>query len=171
MVTNVRLPKIHEIPPEVDFQNLLGLLQNLSLEKKTQPTLLSRDTHITILLSVVIRVMNVWNQASWYSATCSCLPIWWLIEQVCSLIIECQAYQFVPSTSISRQFVSTPWKILQLIHVPLSWNDDHPSDDSRLCIVAVFLPDRNIFQRIFWTCPSILVGPRNRLCVRLFPPW
>ena len=66
------------------------------------------------------------------------LPIWWLIEQVCSLIIECQAYQFVPSTSISRQFVSTPWKILQLIHVPLSWNDDHPSDDSRLCIVAVF---------------------------------
>ena len=44
--------------------------------------------------------------------------IFWLLVQVCRLTTECQVYQFVPSTSISEQFVCILWTILQLIQVP-----------------------------------------------------
>ena len=62
------------------------------------------------------------------------LSIWWLIEQVCSLIKECQVYRILPSASILRQFVSILLTVLQLIQVPLSWTGDHPSKDLRLCL-------------------------------------
>ena len=79
------------------------------------------------------------------------LPIWWMIKQICSLTMECEAYQFVPKTSMSRQFVSKLLTILQLIRVLPAWIDDHPSTCLRLCKVAPlsFLPVHSIPRRIF----------------------
>ena len=79
------------------------------------------------------------------------LPTWWLIEQVCSPTKECRVYQFVPDISISRQFVSILFTILQLIQVPLLQIDGHPCMVLRLCITALSFgsPVRNISQRIF----------------------
>ena len=94
------------------------------------------------------------------------LSTWWLIEQVCSLTKKCQVYQFVQSTSISRQFVSIFLTIPQLIQVPLSWNGDHPSKGLRLCTVALFF----LFCQLavsfnsFLSVPFQVAGPRNRLC-------
>ena len=59
--TNVRLPKIHWILPEVDFECSRSPAKSES----------SRVTHMTIL-SVVICVMNVRNQTSQAFVTCSC---------------------------------------------------------------------------------------------------
>ena len=83
-----------------------------------------------------------------------CHKLWsilWQIEQVCSLTMECQVHQFLPSTSISRQIVSIHRTILQLIQVPPSWNDDHPCKALKLCtIVPSFcLHIHNISQRTF----------------------
>ena len=74
-----------------------------------------------------------------------------MIEQVCSLTIECQAYQFVPGTSISKEFVSKLWTILPRISVLLLWSGGHPSKDLRLRQVTLSfcLPARNLSQRIF----------------------
>ena len=60
-------------------------------------------------------------------------------------------HQFVPSTSIWRQFVSKLQTFLQQIQVPPAWIDDHPSKGFRLCTVAPLscLPARSIAQRIF----------------------
>ena len=82
-----------------------------------------------------------------------CHRLWsisWSIVQVCSRTTEYQVFQYVPSTSISRLFVSILVTILQLIQVPLSWNDGDPSKDLRLCTTTLSLcsPVRNISQRI-----------------------
>ena len=77
--------------------------------------------------------------------------VWRLLLQICSRTRECQVYQFVPSTSIRRQFVTILLTILPLIHVPISCNGEHPSKDLRLCVTALSFcsPSRNIFHRIF----------------------
>ena len=65
--------------------------------------------------------------------------------------IKCLVYHFVPSTSISRQFVTILLIILQLIQVPVSWNGDHPSMDLKPCRAGPLfcLPVRSISQNIF----------------------
>ena len=65
------------------------------------------------------------------------LFIVWLFEQVWLLTKECRVYQFVPSTSNSRQCVSTILTILQLIQDHLSLNGDDPSKDLRLCVTVL----------------------------------
>ena len=80
--------------------------------------------------------------------------ILWLISQAYWPTAECQVFQFVPSTNISRQFVSKLLTLLQLIRVLPAWIDDHPNNDSKLCKVAC-LPVHSIAQRIFWACPSM----------------
>ena len=82
------------------------------------------------------------------------LSIWWLIEQVCSLNMECRVYQFAPSTSMSRKFLSTLLTTLQLIQVPLSWNGDHPSKDLRLCVTALSFSSSQYLSTHFCVCPS-----------------
>ena len=111
--------------------------------------MLSRVIQMTIL-SVFTCVMNVWNQTSLSFVTSSCPSGDWSC-QFCSRTTRCQVVEFVPSTSISRQFVSILLTILHLIQVPLSWNGDHPSKDLRLCATALSFcsPIRNISQHIF----------------------
>ena len=62
--------------------------------------------------------------------------ILWLVSQACWPTTECHVVQFVPRTSISRQFVSKLLTILQLIRVPPVWIDDNTSKDLKLCAVA-----------------------------------
>ena len=64
---------------------------------------------------------------------------------------KCLVYRCVPSTSMSRQFVSTLSIILQLIQALPFWIGDNPSRDLKLCRAAPLfcLPTRSISQRIF----------------------
>ena len=84
------------------------------------------------------------------------LSILWLLLQACSLTTRCQVVHFVPDTSISGQFASRLLTILQQNQVPLflmiitqarTWDF--------VQLLSFCLPVRNIFQRIFWACPSI----------------
>ena len=68
--TNVRLPKIQKIFPEVDFESS-NVSSNIWVLKKTWSAMLSCITHMTIL-STVVCVMNVWNQTSQAFVTSSC---------------------------------------------------------------------------------------------------
>ena len=106
--TNVRLPKIHKTPPEVDFESSRSSTKFWVLEY-TQSSILSRVAHMT-MLSVVISVMSVRNQSCQTSGA-SLSPFLWLLLQVCWQTIKCLVYQFVPGTSISRRFVSTLFDI------------------------------------------------------------
>ena len=96
--------------------------------------------------------------------------ILWLILQACWLTIECQVVQFVPNTSISRQFASKLLSILQLIRVLHAWIDDLPGKDLKLCRVAPLscLPIHRIAQRIFENVPPC--RKTSLLCAReVFP--
>ena len=88
--------------------------------------------------------------------------ILWLISQACWPTTRCQVVQFVPSTSIARQFVSTPLTILQLIRVPLAaWNVVQVLH----FLVCQFTVSLNAFLSMSFR----VVGPRFSLCVRFFP--
>ena len=67
----------------------------------------------------------------------------------------CFRRQFVPRTSISRQFVSKHLTILRLIQVLPVWIDDHPGKGLKLCTMAPLscYPIRSIAQRIFEHVP------------------
>ena len=80
------------------------------------------------------------------------LSIWWLISQASWPTTECQVVQFVPGTSISRQFVSKLLTILQQTRVRPAWIDK----DLKLCKVAPLscLPVHSTARRNFWACPS-----------------
>ena len=79
------------------------------------------------------------------------VSILWLIEQICSLTIECLVYQYVPNTSVSSQSKGTHLIILQRFPILPSWNCDHPRKNWRLCRIAMAscLPIRNISRHIF----------------------
>ena len=99
--------------------------------------------------------------------------ILWLISQAYSLTRKCWVYQFVPSTCISRHFLSTLLTILQLIQVPLAWNGDHPSKALRLWTTALSFcsPVRNISPRIIehvLPCRRTTQPFWNK---KFFPPW
>ena len=80
--------------------------------------------------------------------------ILWLILQARSRTTRCQVVQFVPSTSISRQFVSKLLTTLQLIPVLPVCIDDHPNKEAKLWIVApLCLPLHSIVQHIFEHVP------------------
>ena len=77
--------------------------------------------------------------------------ILWLILPICSRTTRCQVVQFVPNTSISRQFVSKLLKILQLIPITPVWTDGRPNKDEKLCKVPPLscLPVHSVTQNIF----------------------
>ena len=81
--------------------------------------------------------------------------ILWLPSQVSWPTTECLVFQFVPSTSISIQFVSKLVTNLQLIHVLPAWLDGHPGKDLKLWKTAPqsCLPARSMVQRIFEQVP------------------
>ena len=77
--------------------------------------------------------------------------LWLLLQVWCLTIKKCQVVQFVPNTSMTRQFVSKLLIILQQSQVPPDWIDGHQKKDAKLCKVAPLscLPIHSIAQRIF----------------------
>ena len=148
---NVRLPKIHKIPPEVDFLNLQDPSAKSESLAQSQSTMLRRITHMT-MLSVVICVMNVWNQTSQAFVTCSCPYSDWLSKfvdrpqnvwssnschvQACQDNMWANFWQF--STDSSSSCLN-------------AWIDARPNKDAKLCTVApsFCLPIRSTHQHIF----------------------
>ena len=94
------------------------------------------------------------------------LSICWLIEQVCSLTKGCQAYQFVPGTSFSRQFVrilltiSNWFKFLFLEMVIIqvrTWDF--------VQLPCLFIRQLAVSFNAFLSMSFHVVRPRNSLCV------
>ena len=87
-----------------------------------------------------------------------CHRIWsilWSIVQVCSLTIEYQVFQSMPSTSISEQFESILLTIPLQISILLPWNGGHQGMEWILCrVVESFCsPTNNIVPHISWHDP------------------
>ena len=125
--TNVLLPKIHKTPPEVDFEcNAVPSCPHDNIVDSQ-----SCDEYRKSALSIFCHMPE-------------------LISQACLLTTRCQVVQFVPSTSISRQFVSKLLTFLQRIRVLPAWIDDQSSKDLKLCEAAPpsCLPIHSIAQRI-----------------------
>ena len=166
---------------EVDYGPIMVQHVSHDLESSKSPakseswnnprsTMLSRVAHMT-MLSVVICVMNVWNQ-SCPTSVAKPESILWLLLQVYWQTIKISSLPCGPSTGILEQFVSILLMILQLIQVPPSWIDDHPSKGLKLYTAALsfFLPARSLSQCIFehvlpWRKTTRL------FYVRFFPPW
>ena len=103
--------------------NPQDLLQNWSLETVPICIVWQYFPHDNI---VGIHVCDECMKANELNACHELLSIWWLIEQVCSRTRECQAYQFVLSTSISRQSVNIPF-------------DNSPTDSSSSFLKMVII--------------------------------
>ena len=134
MGTHVRLPNIHKIHPEVDFESSRSPAK-IRVLAKTQSAVLSCITHMTIL-SVINHACGEYRISNELVVCHKFVSIWWLREQACLRTKECQVYRFEPRTSISRPFENTQRTILRLFPTPPSWNCDHPSKAVKLCAIA-----------------------------------
>ena len=148
MGTSVQPPKIRMIFHEVDFESSTSPAKSDPWNKPNWQCWAVFPTWDNIVCSHLCGKCMKSNELN---VGHNLLSILWLIELVCSLTKECQVYQFVPSTSISRQFVSILLAIFQLVPVLLSWKDEYPSKDLRLCRTASSFcwPVRNPSQRTF----------------------
>ena len=127
---NVWLPKMHNVPPEVDFESSRSPAKSESWNN-TNRQMLRRITHMTIL-KVITRVMSVEIQRA------KRLP---QLVQVCVQTKECQAYQFGPNIGISRRFESKLLTILQAFPVlPFRtwWSSRHGIETLYKCSVFLF---------------------------------
>ena len=118
--TDVCFLHIQLMGTNVDLQRYIGFHQMLIFESsrspatseswnKTQPTMLSCDyTHENIACSHLRYECKKSNEPSVCHKLLSML---WLLEQVCFPAKECQVYQFVPHTNVSRQFVQSLRKV------------------------------------------------------------
>ena len=111
MGTNVRLPKIPNISP-ILISNLPSLQQSPSLGITPICNVELDNTHGNIVDShfcdecMRLILPNVCHKL--WSMLC-------LLEQVCLRTMECQVYQFEPSTSISGLFENIHWIILATV--------------------------------------------------------
>ena len=119
--TNVWLPKMHLIPPDVDFW-VFKISCKIGVLKQSQSALLCSISHMT--LSVLTCVMNERYQSIQAFVT-SFGPFLWSIVQVCLLTIEYQVVQYVPRISISEQFERIFLTILPRISILPLWSDGH----------------------------------------------
>ena len=115
-------------------------------------------------LFVITRKMNGRNQTSqaFVTSTCPFCDCW---SKFVYRPNECQVYQFVPSTSILRQFVSVLWTILQpLPTLP-------PSREMKPCTIALsFCCQFTIPFNASLSMTFHVVIPRDSYCVRSLPP-
>ena len=110
--TNVWLPKMHNVPPEVEFESSKSPAKSESWNSPSQHCFGS-NTHIAILF-VFTCVMNVCNQSIQAFVT-GFWSILWSVVQVYSLTVEYQVFQLVPNFNIFEQFESILVTILQQI--------------------------------------------------------
>ena len=79
------------------------------------------------------------------------VSIWGLIQQIYWLTIACRVYQFAPSTSILRQFVS----ILLISSSSLNWWSSKEGLET-LCSCSVFsFANSQYLSTHLWSCPSM----------------
>ena len=84
-----------------------------------------------------------------------CHTLWsilWLIVQVCSLTMEYQVFQYVPSISIFEQFEGKLLTILPRNSILLLWNDGRQCMELILCRVveSSCLPTHSVVPHISW---------------------
>ena len=147
--TYVRLPKIHKIPPEVDFWILKIPQQSLSLGTIPIENAAPNYPHDNVVGS---HLCDECMKSNGPSVRHMLLSIQWLIEQVCWPTTECLVFQFVPRASMSRQFANF-WQFSTDSSSSClnAWIDDRPNKDAKLCIVApsFCLPIRSTDLHIF----------------------
>ena len=147
MGTNVRLPKIHRTPSEVDFESSRSPAKSESWNKPSRQCWAVPPTRQHCRQSLVwwMHEINLAKHVShaWVH--------FWPFLQICWQTTEDLVFQIVPITSMLRQCVSKLLVILRQIQVLLVWIDDHPSKDLQLCNAAplLCLPARSIPPRIF----------------------
>ena len=148
MGTNVLLPKIHKILPEVDFESSRSPAKSESWSK---------------LRRQCWAVLPTWQY-------CRNSLVWWMCEINLANRLSHVWVHFVTALAslfadhsisglpirakykhLKMIFVSKLVIILQLIQFLLVWTDDHPSNDMKLCITAPLscLRIHSIVQRIF----------------------
>ena len=90
------LEQIHKTPPEVDFESSRSLAK-VWLLKQTHSAVPCRVSHMT-MLTIVINVMNVWNQP------CHLSHAWaHFVTNLANLLTTwCQVDQFVPNASMFK---------------------------------------------------------------------
>ena len=119
--TNVWLPKMHNVPPEVDFES--------SRSPAKSETWNSPSLHCSAVFphdnDVCIHMYDEFLK-SIDSGVCHKLwsILWWIVRAY-SLTTEYQVFQFLPGISILEQFESMYLTILQQILFLLLWSGGH----------------------------------------------
>ena len=130
--TNVWLPKIHRIPPEVDFETSKSQ-QSLSIEIIPIYNAVLYFPHGN---AVCHHSCYECNKSSEPSVCHKLSSILWQLVPVCLQTKECQVYQYVTNTSIWENFESILMAILQQIPILLRYIDGHQGMELRLCKAA-----------------------------------
>ena len=133
--TNVWLPKMHNVPPEVDFESSRSP-RKIRVLKQSQSPLFCSITHITILF-VFTCVMNEWYQSIQAFVT----GFGPFCNRSRKLIhIECHLFQFVPIVNILEQFESIRVSILTNFISSYSkwWSSMQGVDTLLSCWVVLF---------------------------------
>ena len=128
--TNVWLPKMHNVPPDVDFESSRSPAKSESWNSPNLHCLavfpcFPHDNTVCI---------NMYDECKISNEIIVCHKPWsilWSIVRVCSLTIEYQVVQYVPSISIWQQFESILLTILPRISFSSSlnwWSSRHGVD-------------------------------------------
>ena len=131
--TKVWLPKTHNVPLQKWLSNLEDLPRNQSLETVPVCIVWQNNPHDNIVC------IHMYDECKISIDSGVCHKLWsilWWIVQACSLTIEYQVFQFVPSISISEQFGSILVTILQQISILLLWSGGHRCMELILCRVV-----------------------------------
>ena len=142
MGTNVWLPERHKFSRSWMW-NLQGLLQSLSLGKILIDSVVPYYPQENIVCG---HSCDECKRSNELNVCHKLLSISWPLVPVCSRTKECQVYQSVPDTSISRRSVSILLTVLQTFPTP--WNYGRPSKELRLCTTAPSFICQ-VFQRTF----------------------
>ena len=158
MGTNVRLPKRHKSRPKVDFESSRSPTKSESWNKSNRPCWAVFPTW------QYCRWSFVWSMYAIKRANrLSQAPVHCVTARV-NLFTD-QTMSSLPIRAKYKHYKSILLTLLQLIPVPPSartW--DVAQLFLLFCQFAISLD-------VFLSMSFHVVGPRNRLCVRFFPPW
>ena len=118
--TNVWLPKVHNVPPVVDFESSWSPAKS---ESWNSPSL-----HCLAVFPDSTVCIHMYDECERSNEIIVCNRLWsilWLPLQVCSPSTECLVFQLMPRKSISIQFVSMLLTILRRISILLLWSGGH----------------------------------------------
>ena len=169
METNVRLPKIHEIHPEVDLESSRSPVKSESWNKPID-TAEPCSPHDHIAGDHLCDECWLSNELS------ACHKLVHFVIARASFFYEPKNVKSTSSCQIQafwRKSVSKLSTFLQRVPVPVSWNGDHPSKDLRLCNLLCLLvrqfkqPSCNALSCMIFH----VIWRSDRFCVRFLPRW